>query len=192
MPHIIKTNMPGTGRVVQRVYPQIQPVKLSQNLLFGDVIVPIRSNPTTTSHLQNLIPQPRPAQPIMKKTILIVSGSPNLGKTSLCKMLYKPDNFEFISMDMLMFNIQDWCKNESVIRVSKTASGAGVIQLNKFINDTCSLEFCVELFTNFILNSDKELVLIEGQFFTYPEIQTSFRKICIDNDIRLWFVDKLC
>ena len=73
----IKTNMPGTGRVVRRVYPQFQPVKLSQNLLFGDTIVSCSNLATTStlSHLQNLTPQP--AQPIMKKTILIVSAPSN-------------------------------------------------------------------------------------------------------------------
>ena len=152
-------------------------------------------NPVKLEDLQKLIPNPRPLPASPKLTVLAISGQSQQGKTSLCELILNNSqglDFKFISMDLLIMSIKSWCTNPLILKYDNRPMGSFfVIEYNKYINDTCSAEFIEELFSKFIQNATNRLILIEGQFFTYPNNAKQFALACKRHNIRLWFSERL-
>lgn len=176
-----------------------QPQPYSSNTVFNSLIgQPIFAQtssflaPKGLEELNKLIPNPRPLPHNPKLTILAISGQSQQGKTSLCKLLSDNSDFKFISMDLMIINIKNWCTNPLILKHDyRPIDGMFVINYNKYINDTCAHEFIEELFSKIILDSPNKLILIEGQFFTYSNNTKQFALACKRYNIRLWFTERL-
>ena len=252
----IRSNMPGSGRINKQVYSIPFPQYLEQPKQQKSV-----PNPTKVRELYDLTPIGRPLVPNPNLTILVVAGQTRQGKTSLCKLLFHPSDFKFISFDWLIVRIKDWCSNPVILAqdVKPVDPGAKVIAYNKYINDTCSSEFIEDVFSTFVLNEPKlpdspdsapvspdsapvppdsapvppdsapvspdsapvspdsappdsapvpapdtpsspslpspptqkpKLILMDGQFFTYPNNVSQIKLACKKYGIRLWFTER--
>jgi hypothetical protein len=142
--------------------------------------------------LSDMQPTPKKLVGPMEKTIIVISGQGNQGKTTLCANLCS-DKIHYISMDDLVSIYYGWCNIIAVTDYIKTfaAPRTLIYYINEFINNKYSYEFTEQFFQNFILNNHKKHFLTEGHFFTLANNKKHFMDLCKQHKIRLWFTERL-
>jgi archaellum biogenesis ATPase FlaH len=140
-----------------------------------------------------MIPINRPLPQKMEKTLLIVSGKSNTGKTLLSTFLLS-DKCEYISMDAVVHSNTNIPKLEAFkFKFIKSISNKNfpfVDKFNHFINENCMELFISYLFKYYVDISDKNLLILDGHIFTYNSSMEYIAKLCRDRKIRIWIAKK--
>lgn len=129
----------------------------------------------------------------MNKTVIIVSGSPYYGKSTLCKFLCS-DDVSLVSIDYVTSIIESWCKSDNKLELAAEYikyGNTGLHKMYEYIEKNCPKQYATELFNNFILNSDKDYILVEGYMFDFREFNNCFVNMCKENNIRIWHMTRI-
>jgi len=133
-------------------------------------------------------PAPRVLVGNYHKTLCLIHGESNIGKSSLAQLLLN-DSLEYLSSDVICLdsdgNIQsllDQCK-----RGTRYDFGAVAV----LIEQHCAKRFVDFLFTKYILNSIKENIILDSFLFSLPICRSILYQLCLRNNVRVWEVRRL-
>jgi GTPase SAR1 family protein len=118
------------------------------------------------------------------KTILLLTGPSNIGKSTLTELLLN-NNFTYLSIDSI-------CKKAELPIIQEFINLKGKeIDLNlgllfKFIREECSESFIDHFFNKYIKENSSLNIFIEGYLFMLADIYQLFIIKCKEYNYRLW------
>ena len=121
------------------------------------------------------------------KTLILLSGGSNIGKSTLMELLMNP-NFDYISVDKVC-----QCADLAAIQSFMTSCEGSDIpialdlgRLFNFIVNHCAGEFIQHLFSTYIANNENDNIFIEGCLLEIPTLYNIFVEVCKLSGYRLW------
>lgn len=139
-----------------------------------------------------MLPRPRAPAPArnLEKTIILVRGKPNEGKTTLCQYLVN-DRVGFLSFDSITDNLA-WCSIKELHTFRETLDKPShmIDKMNEYIDNFCPGRFVKKVFKEFIRTNDDTFLVIDGHFFTLPNNFREFEDRCRKYKYRLWVIDR--
>jgi GTP-binding protein EngB required for normal cell division len=144
---------------------------------------------TSIDSYKNDIPGPRHLVGHWQKTIIIVSGISNVGKSQLCQLLVN-DNIYYLSADTASFAVGHTIDIlEKYIQTNIEYLDAGVYA--HYINDNCPEEFMNKFFDRFVKNNPNYNIMIDGYLFILQPLHDFFVRKCIANNYRIWEMKRI-
>jgi len=128
----------------------------------------------------------RPLEGEYKKTVLLLYGLSNIGKSTLADLLLN-DNFNYISIDRA-------CIEASIEPIKSFVEEGGIPlrydlgRLFKFMNDVCVNEFMDYFFTKYLVENENLNIFIEGFVFMLERSRNIFMQKCINAGYRVWTI----
>jgi len=134
-------------------------------------------------------PGPRELMGNYKKTIIVITGDSEIGKSSLSELLLK-DSIYYLSMDIACQEpTHDIKVLVDYIEENKDYLDAGVLGI--FINENCYQEFVDHFFQRFIVDNENLNIMLDGYFFILEPSYSYFLKKCELYDYRVWDIRRL-
>jgi adenylate kinase family enzyme len=133
----------------------------------------------------NMGPGSRPLQGEYKKTIIVVVGKSNVGKSTLCEALMN-QSINYISMDEVYMR-SEYGKREVAVREGHFIDiGEECIKINEFFRE----QFMDYFFEEYIVNNENLNILLDGFVFTLRSMYDSFLRRCRINEYRVWRIER--
>ena len=129
----------------------------------------------------------RPLEGEYKKTILLLYGPSNIGKSTLAELMLN-DNFDYISIDRVCrdADIEPIKNFISYMKLSGENINYDLGKLFKYVRENCLVEFVDYFFNKFIVERDYLNIFIEGYLFNLRDLYDLFMKKCTTNNYRIW------
>lgn len=146
---------------------------------------------TSIDSYETNIPGPRHLVGHWQKSIIIVSGISNIGKSQLCQLLLNDDIY-YLCADNASFAIGhtiDILEKYIQNNINKGILDAGVYA--HYINDNCPEEFMNKFFDRFVKNNPNYNIMIDGYLFILQPLHDFFVRKCIANNYRIWEIKRI-
>lgn len=127
-----------------------------------------------------------------EKTVIIVSGAGNMGKSTLSSRLLN-ENICFVGTDSVCIrpnhsikSVLDYLeehKDDNPIDIGKM--GIAISEMPEY------KEFIDHLFDEYIVKNEFKDILMEGHLMTIANIREYFIQKCVDNKIRVWLMGRI-
>jgi len=128
----------------------------------------------------------RPLEGEYKKTVLLLYGLCNTGKSTLTNLMLN-DNFNYISVDRACIEA-NFEPIKSYVEQGGTPLRYDLGKLFKFVNDECASEFIDYFFTKYLVENENLNIFIEGFVFMLERPRTLFMQKCKDAGYRVWII----
>ena len=148
---------------------------------------------STASDDFKLGPFPRPLTVPYRKTIIIITGRGNIGKSTLSKVMLN-DSISYIGTDAASMQT-DHGIPEVLKYLNDHINDKPEIDLGRFahfIMAAGAIRFIDYFFDRFIANNKKMNIIVEGYLFTIPEAYVLFMNKCKRNGYRVWKMSRIC
>jgi len=133
-------------------------------------------------------PGPRILSQPYEKMILLISGKSGDGKSSLAQLLLT-DQVEYVSSDAVCLDPD--CHIQSLLDQAITGDRYNLGQVAILIEKICCQDFIRFLFTKYILNSEKQNIILDGFLFTLKHCKDEFFMLCKQHNIRIWDIKRI-
>ena len=131
----------------------------------------------------------RPLEGEYKKTILLLYGPSNTGKSTLADLMLN-DNFNYISIDRACLD-SDLTAIKNFIDNFDGNINYDLGMLFKFVNEQCLNAFVNEFFTKYIADNENQNIFIEGYLFMLERVYNVFMIHCRDAHCRVWKIGRV-
>jgi hypothetical protein len=133
-------------------------------------------------------PGPRALSRPYEKMVLLISGKSGDGKSSLAQLLLT-DQFNYVSSDAVCLDPD--CHIQSLLDQTIMGDRYNLGQVAILIEQTYCQDFIRFLFTKYILNSEKQNIILDGFLFTLKHCKDEFFMLCKVNQIRIWDIQRI-
>ena len=145
---------------------------------------------TSIDSYENDYPAPRELIGDWEKTIILVIGQANIGKSQLSQLFLLNDSIYYISTDKASKTLEHNIKIlANYIINNESYLDAGV--LAHFINDNCCAGFVDYFFMRFVKNNLNLNILIDGYLFSLEPLRSIFIKKCTSSGYRVWEIKRI-
>lgn len=145
---------------------------------------------TSIDSYENDYPAPRELIGNWEKTIILIAGESNIGKSQLSQLFLLNDSIYYISTDKASKTLEhDIRELAYYVTKNKDYLDAGV--LAHFINDNCCVKFVDYFFMRFIKNNLNLNILIDGYLFGLEPLRSFFIKKCTSSGYRVWEIKRI-
>lgn len=138
----------------------------------------------------NHVPGMRPLMGTYEKTVIVVRGRGNAGKSTLCALLLN-DKIKYVSTDAAV--IFGGCTNGDVQNHLKTYGDDARFNLHKLypvIAEWSAAEFTGWFFQTYVMENKNDNIIVDGYLFVFEEIMKNLSELCRKNNIRLWVIER--
>lgn len=126
-----------------------------------------------------------------EKTIIIVNGKSEIGKSTLCDLLLN-DDINYISIDVASIRTDHNIKEIiEFVDKYKELSVMRIHWLTPIISKTCYKEFIDYFFEKYIVKNENLNILIDGILFTHDHIYEYFLEKCKSSEFRVWEIKRI-
>ena len=133
-------------------------------------------------------PGPRPLSGNYHKMVLLISGQSCDGKSSLAQLLLT-DKLDYVSSDAVCLDPD--CKIQDILKQSDRGGRYDFGCAALLIEQTCYQDFIKFLFIKYILNSEKQNIILDGFLFTLKHCKDEFFVLCKQHQIRIWEIKRI-
>lgn len=131
-----------------------------------------------------------------KKIVILITGVPNIGKTSTSIAL-QSEKTVVLHGDRLLFEMDRWCSDskckkihQECLELYKDQLNHHLNQVGKRIEQTCPAVFIKKLLESDYMKTEKSVILLEGYVFGLPKVRRELFRQMRSNYI-LWEMNKI-